>query len=202
MTARTKGLAVAVVLAAVVIVLWPMRWAWDFHRTVSSETSGIRQQTAKIDGFVTGAREVASNPARWNAEYQAVLTAIPPKPDFPQMIADLTSLSTATGVSWQQGSIQIAGAAATPLGGGGGGVIGPYAYPPPQSFTVSLSVTGTPAADMAFINGLSSAPRLFSVQSFSVPTLTGGATTTATISLLAYSEQQPTAPPDAGTGTL
>lgn len=183
-TGSTKRTMMLAIIALILLdIALPIRWAWHFYGTVNKETLHINHETNYLNDYVRGAEEMKNNPAVWNAQYAAAISAVPTTPAIGALISTLTNDATKSGVSWKTGQVQVL---ATPVPAGS-----PPQKPPSlvnqltptkaKPFAISLSVEGTAAQVVAFVDSLNAPPastnpnaipatgRLFQVQSVSLP---------------------------------
>ena len=156
----TRSKASLAVLALLVFLLLPYRWALGQRARDTAAARNERQQAALISARINRAQSVRADPAGWAARVRATERAFPPAVDISGAVAELRAASSAAGtkiVSMSADPPAASSATAGPTRSGDGAPTAPT----PQPVQLRIQVSGTISAIEAFLARLRSAGRLF-----------------------------------------
>jgi hypothetical protein len=134
-------------------LIGPWRWVASIRRADTSAGHRSDAMTAQIDARLRHAREVRSDPARWDARVRQAVAAYPPTADVPGALGVLRSVAAGA-------SVQIVSLSASPP------VLTPGRLTP-TPIQIEIKVIGAVPGVEAFLSSLRSSRRLFTTSAAS-----------------------------------
>ena len=185
---RRLVLVTGAVTIALIAAFWFAAWSPATHqlKSVHAQLSAVRQDQTQLRSQVVTLNGEQRKIASLRAQLAALEAAVPPSPSLDTAVDQLSAAAAASGGALPSVT-PSAPTAAAPAGKPGG----------PQSISVGLSVQGSYAQTVAFVNRLEASPRLFVVDGMTVsPAGARGAVTTTVNTRMFYAA--PASPAPAG----
>lgn len=189
--------ALAVFVAILVVAVLGIGGHYVLHRRHDelAAARADRVQAAAYEAKAVLGRQVEAHATSYERRLSTGKALFPTRRDQAEIIDDLVSLATRTGVSWPDASEQQASASTVPGPSGGG--LTPY--------TVSLSVQGSLSQILAFVSGVGHMSRAATASGLSLTwqgskSKTAPSVVKADLTVIAWSAGgAPTAPTPTGT---
>jgi Tfp pilus assembly protein PilO len=161
-----KVAALASAAAVLVIVVWFMAF-WrpegSSLRSAEKAESQAAAQVASDEAQIATLRADAPMVAKDKAVLEKLVEELPYGPSLDQMLVTINRAAAAAGVTLSSVGTPEPSGWGTPAGSSS-----PVTVAGPQSITISLGVTGTPARVLRFVSALDAQTRLYVVSSFSL----------------------------------
>ena len=151
-------------LIAVVVVVFPVRMAWDKKSADEAQVTSDKAMTAQALAKIRDAQALELNPARTNATLKSVATAFPALPDLHSELKILRVAAAASGVQLVSamqtapviglGSLNGSDIAANTFGETLGSA---------RSIPIDIKIEGLPPTIQAFMSYLRTSPRFFGI---------------------------------------
>jgi Tfp pilus assembly protein PilO len=161
-----KVAALAVAVIALVLTVWFVAfWRPEGSGLQAAKKAEAQaaEQVASDQAQIAMLRADAPKVAKEKVILQKLLRELPDGPSLDQMLLTINRAAASSGV--------VLSSVGTPEPSGWGtppGSTTPVTVAGPQSISISLGVTGTPARVLRFVSALDAQPRLYVVNSFSL----------------------------------
>lgn len=148
-----KNTILAIMVVAALILI-PYRFSGAAMQDLSGEAEAIRLETSTIESQIAEAAAVAEDRPAFERRLESYTAALPAEPRLSEVINQVSSAATAAGVRWTAGAPAPVEDEFAPIGG--------------NAWTLSITVEGSPAGAVRFLEALRGLPRLVVVESVSL----------------------------------